>query len=90
MLRVGHRAFSVCARQAWFLLSAVAVKCSRLCDGGVGAKGTCTRETQPNIGGAGAVREGFLEEVALELCPRSRLVDHPTFWIYLIVSLHVI
>lgn len=39
VLRAGHTAFGVCTRQAWFLLSAVAVKCSRLCDGTVGAKG---------------------------------------------------
>lgn len=43
-------------------------------------------ETQPNIDGVGAVRDGFLEEVAFELGPVSGLVNHPIFWICLIVS----
>lgn len=79
-------AFSVCTRQSWFLLSAIAVKCDWLCDEEVGSKETCATETQSNIDGVGAVREGFLEEVAFELCPVSGLVNHPIFWICLIVS----
>ena len=53
----------------------------------MGSKQTCATETQPNIDGVGAVREGFLEEVAFALCPVSGLVNHPIFWICLIVSL---
>lgn len=46
-----------------------------------------SRETDHNVGGEGAVREGLLEEAAFKLCPVSRLKEHPTFWICLIVSL---
>lgn len=52
----------------------------------MGSKETCTTETQANIDRVGAVREGFLEEVAFGLCPVNRLVNHSIFWICLIVS----
>lgn len=87
VLSAGRTAFSVCPRQARFLFSAIVVKCHWLCDGEAGAKETHTRETKANTGAVGAIREGFLEEVAFTLCPVSRPVEHPPFWICLIVSL---